>query len=185
MTGTGSQNGIPSATFTVPVDGQTDTGQATVLEEPLSGPASSSELVFVAYWAPSSAFGSEAALLSSVANCYGPETASLYQIYQDAAFTYMLPPGWTVPSGGEGQDNLNLVDSAGDVVAYQATNNGVLAFNSPQTLIDGFLNAAGVTGVTRLWSVTPSGGDTGSPARSRPAGARADLRRSHQRERVL
>jgi hypothetical protein len=158
VTGTGSQNGIPSATFTAPIAGQAATGQATVLVEPLTGQAGSTELVFAAYWAPSAAFGGESSLLSSVANCYGPETASLYRIYQDAAFTYMLPPGWTVPNGGEGQDNLNLVDSSGDIVAYQATNNGVLAFNSPQTLIDAFLNAANVTGVTKLWAVTPSGG---------------------------
>ena len=158
VTGTGSRSGTPSATFSVSSNGQTATGQATVLVEPLTGLAGSTELVFAAYWAPSAVFGSESSLLSSVANCYGPETASLYRFFQDAAFTYMLPPGRTVPSGGEGQDNLNLVDSGGDIVAYQATNNGVLAFNSPQTLIDGFLNAANVNGVTKLWSATPSGG---------------------------
>jgi hypothetical protein len=160
VTGTSSPNGIPSATFTAPIDGQTAAGQATVLVEPLAGQAGSTELVFVADWAPSAAFANESALLTSVADCFGPETASLYQMYQDASFTYMLPPGWTVPSGGEGQDNLNLGDSSGDIVAYQATNNGVLAFNSPQTLIDNFLNAVNVTGVTKLWSVTPSGGTT-------------------------
>jgi len=160
VTGTGSQNGIPSSTLSASIDGQTATGQATVLVEPLAGQAGSTQLVFAADWAASAAFGSESSLLTSVAHCYGPETASLYQIYQDAAFTYMLPPGWTVPNGGEGQDNLNLVDSSGDIVAYQATNNGVLAFNSPQTLIDNFLNAANVTGVSKLWSVTPSGGST-------------------------
>jgi hypothetical protein len=158
VTRTTSQNGIPSATFTAPIDGQTATGQATVLVEPLTGQAGSTQLVFDADWAPSAAFGGESSLLSSVANCYGPEAASLYRMYQDAAFTYMLPPGWTVPTGGEAQDNINLVDSSGDIVAYQATNNGVLAFNSPQTLIDAFLNAANVTGVTKLSSVTPAGG---------------------------
>lgn len=160
VTGTRSQNGIPSATFTAPIDGQTATGQATVLVEPLAGQAGSTELVFIAGWAPSTVYGTESSLLTSVADCFGPEAASLYRIYQDAAFTYMLPPGWTVPSGGEGQDNLNLVDSSGDIVAYQATNNGVLAFSSAQTLIDGFLNATNVTGVTKLWSVAPSGGTT-------------------------
>src|SRR5262249_31018167 len=141
VTGTGSQNGMPSATFTGPIGGQTATGPATLLGEPLAGGGGAAALVFVAHWAAAAAVGRGSSPLTSGASCYGPETASLYQIYRDAAFTYMLPPGWTVPSGGEGQDNLNLVDSSGDVVAYQATNNGVLAFNSPQTLIDGFLNA--------------------------------------------
>jgi hypothetical protein len=157
VTGTSSQNGIPSATFTAPIDGQTATGNATVLVEPFAGQASSNQLVFAAYWAPSAVFASESSLLSSVANCYGPEPASLYQIYQDQAFTYMLPPGWTVPNGGEGPDNLNLVDNSGDIVSYQFTTSENLPFDSPQTLIDGFLAAANVTGVTKLWSVTPSG----------------------------
>jgi hypothetical protein len=153
VTGTGSQNGMPSATFTAAIGGQTVSGQATVLATPLPGQASSSELVFVADWAPSAAFGTESSLLSSVASCYGPETASLYRIYQDEAFTYMLPPSWTVPAGGEGPDNLNLVDASGDIVSYQLTTSENLPFNSPQTLIDSFLNAANVTGVTKLWSV--------------------------------
>jgi len=157
VTGTGSQNGIPSATFTAPIDGQTATGEATMLVEPFAGQASSNQLVFTAYWAPSTVFGSESPLLASVADCYGPEPASLYQIYQDQAFTYMLPPGWTVPNGGEGQDNLNLEDNSGDIVSYQFTTSENLPFDSPQTLIDGFLAAANVTGVTKLWSVTPSG----------------------------
>jgi hypothetical protein len=162
VTGTSSPNGIPSATFTAPIDGQTATGQATVLVEPLTGQASSTELVFVAYWAPSAAFGTEAPLLSSVANCYGPETASLYRFYQDSAFTYMLPPGWTVPNGGEGPDNINLVDTSGDIVAYQFTTSENLPFNSPQTLIDGFLNVANVAGVTKLWSATGQNSTAGS-----------------------
>jgi hypothetical protein len=152
MTGTGSQNGIPSATFTASIDRQTVTGQATVLVKPLPGQASSSELVFVADWAPSAQFGTQSSLLSSVANCYGPETASLYRFYQDPAFTYMMPAGWSVPAGGEGPDNLNLIDAGGDIVSYQFTTSENLPFNSPQTLIDSFLNFATVTGVTKLWS---------------------------------
>jgi hypothetical protein len=52
-------------------------------------------------------------------------------LYQDSAFTYMLPPGWTVPTGGEGPDNINLVDSSGGVVAYQFTSSQNLPFSSP------------------------------------------------------
>jgi hypothetical protein len=43
----------------------------------------------------------------------------------------MLPPGWTVPTGGEGPDNINLVDSSGGVVAYQFTSSQNLPFSSP------------------------------------------------------
>jgi hypothetical protein len=152
VTGTGSKNGVPSATFTASIDGQTANGQASVLVKSLPGQASASELVFVADWAPSAAFAADSSLLSSVASCYGPETASLYRFYQDPAFTYMMPAGWSVVPGGEGPDNLNLVDGSSDIVSYLLTTSASLPFNSPQTLIDSFLNAANVTGVTKLWS---------------------------------
>src|SRR6185437_13993731 len=108
VTGTSSKNGIPSASFTWPVGGQTLSGQATVLVEPLVGQVSSTELVFVAYWAPSAVFGAESPRLASLGDCYGPEHGSLYQMVQTQEFTYMLPPGWSVPSGGESQDSLLL-----------------------------------------------------------------------------
>ena len=106
VTGNSSQNGIPSSTFTASINRQAASGQATVLVEPLAGQASSTELVFVADWAPQAVFGTESSLLTSIADCYGPEQGSLYQLVQTQAFNYMLPPAWSVPSGGEGQDSL-------------------------------------------------------------------------------
>ena len=103
VTGNSSQNGIPSSTFTASINGQAASGQATVLVEPLADQASSSELVFVTDWAPQGVFGTESSLLTSIADCYGPEQGGLDQLVQTQAFTYMLPPGWSVPSGGEGR----------------------------------------------------------------------------------
>ncbi len=158
VTGNSSQNGIPSSTFTASLGGQTASGQATVLVEPLAGQVSSTELVFVGEWAPQAVFGSESSLLSSIADCYGPEQGSLYQMVQTQAFTYMLPPGWSVPSGGEGQDSLVLQDGKGDVVGYLLGGEGPnVQFDSPQTEIDAYLAYVGIDSVTSLWSVTPPG----------------------------
>jgi hypothetical protein len=163
VTGNSSQNGMPSSTFTASVDGQTASGQATVLVEPLVGQVSSTELVFVAEWAPQAVFGADSSLLTSIADCYGPEQGSLYQMVQDPSFTYMLPPGWSVPSNGEGQDSLVLQDNQGDVVTYLLGGESQnFQFDSPQTEIDAYLAYIGVDSVTSLWSVTPPG-QNGAP----------------------
>jgi hypothetical protein len=70
------------------------------------------------HWAPSAAFGTESSLLVSIADCYGPEQGSLYRIVQDAAFTYMMPPGWSVTSNGETANSLLLSDGQGNYVGY-------------------------------------------------------------------
>jgi len=165
VTGNSSQNGIPSATFTWSVGGQTLSGQATVLVEPLAGQASSTELVFAAFWAPSAVFGTESSLLSSIADCYGPEQGSLYRIFQDAAFTYMMPPGWSVTSNGETANSLLLTDGQEDFVGYALLQSiSTFQFDSPQSLIDAYLANVQITSVTSLWSVTPpaQGGGSGN-----------------------
>ncbi|MFZ0376956.1 MAG: hypothetical protein WAL38_03940 [Solirubrobacteraceae bacterium] len=163
VTGNSSQNGIPSSTFTASINRQAASGQATVLVEPLAGQASSTELVFVADWAPQAVFGTESSLLTSIADCYGPEQGSLYQLVQTQAFNYMLPPAWSVPSGGEGQDSLVLQDNQGDVVAYLLGGEGPnFQFDSPQTEIDAYLAYVGIDSVTSQWSVTPPG-QNGAP----------------------
>jgi hypothetical protein len=163
VTGSSSPNGIPSSTFTATIAGQPASGQATVLVEPLAGQVSSTELVFVADWAPQAAFGTESSRLSSIGDCYGPEQGSLYRMVQDPAFTYMLPPGWSIPQGGEGQDSLLLSDPQGDTVAYLLGGEGPnFQFDSPQTEIDSYLAYVGIDSVTSLWSVTPPGAN-GAP----------------------
>lgn len=165
VTGNSSQNGIPSATFTASVGGQTASGQATVLVEPLAGQAGSTELVFTAYWAPSAAFGTESSMLASIADCFGPERGSVYRIYQDSAFTYMLPPGWTVPANSETANSLELTDGQGDFVAYALLRStSTFQFDSPQSLIDAYLAGVNITSVSSLWSTTPpaQGGGPGN-----------------------
>ena len=145
--------------------GQTLSGQATVLVEPLAGQASSTELVFAAFWAPSAVFGTESSLLSSIADCYGPEQGSLYRIFQDAAFTYMMPPGWSVTSNGETANSLLLTDGQEDFVGYALLQSiSTFQFDSPQSLIDAYLANVQITSVTSLWSVTPpaQGGGSGN-----------------------
>jgi hypothetical protein len=163
VTGSSSQSGMPSSTFTTSINGQAASGEATVLVEPLVGQVSATELVFVADWAPEAAFGTDSSLLTSIADCYGPEQGSLYRMFQDQSFTYMLPPGWSIPAGGEGQDSLLLSDPQGDTVAYLLGGEGPnFQFDSPQTEIDSYLAYVGIDSVTSLWSVTPPG-QNGAP----------------------
>jgi hypothetical protein len=90
--------------------------------------------------------------LKAVAGCYGPERASLYRVFQDQAFTYIMPPGWHV--GNETQDALDLVDGNGDYVTYELV--GGNEFDSPQSLINVFLSGDGIQPVA-LWTVnTPA-----------------------------
>jgi hypothetical protein len=45
-------------------------------------------------------------MLASIAACYGPEPASLFQVFRDQSFTYIMPPGWT--TFDEAQDSIDL-----------------------------------------------------------------------------
>ncbi len=132
---------------TAPINGQTVDGVATVLTQRFGTQLSSSQLAFVAYWAPASSFTSEKPTLSELAACDGPEQGSLYHVFQDQAFTYMLP-GWN-PSN-ETQDSLDLVDGKGDYVTYELV--GGSQFSDPQSLINVFLVDAGVSPVNALWT---------------------------------
>jgi hypothetical protein len=153
ITGNHSKGGVPSVTFTAPVNGQTVQGYATVLTQQYKTALSSSQVAFVAYWAPAAAFGAETATLSGVAACYGPERASIYHVFQDQAFTYMMPPGWSVSN--ETQDALDLIDGRGDYVTFELV--GGNQFNSPQSLINVFLAGDQIGPVNALWTAsTPS-----------------------------
>jgi hypothetical protein len=152
ITGRSSQGGIPSVTFTAPINGQTVDGYATVVMRQFGGQLSTSEVDFVAYWAPAAAFAAQTATLKAVAACYGPERATLYRVFQDQVFTYLMPPGWRV--GNETQDALDLVDGHGDYVTYELV--GGNEFDSPQSLINVFLSGDGIQPVA-LWTVnTPA-----------------------------
>jgi hypothetical protein len=153
ITSSKTQNGIPSVQFTAPVNGQTVSGYATVQVQRFNTQLSSTEVAFVAYWAPAAAFAAEQSTLSGVAACYGPEQAMIYHVFQDQVFTYMMPPGWTVSN--ETQDALDLIDGHGDYVTYELV--GGSQFSDPPGLINVFLSDAGVGSVTALSTTdTPS-----------------------------
>jgi len=144
-----------------PVDSLTGTegstpvrGEATVRQLALQTSGASSELVFTAYWAPPAALPSDAALLSSIATCYGPERASLFQVFQDQVFTYIMPPGWTV--GDESQNNIDLhLGTTADVSYLLAEAIPSSQVSSAQGLIDYVLGHDGFSGVQALTTVSP------------------------------
>lgn len=148
ITANNSRAAVPSVSFTAPVNGQTVDGYATVVTQQFGTQLSSSQLAFVAYWAPASSFTSEKSTLSGMAACYGPERASLYHVFQDQAFVYMMPPGWTV--GNETQDSLDLIDGNGDYVTYELV--GGSQFSDPPSLINVFLGGAGISSVNPPWT---------------------------------
>lgn len=65
-------------------------------------------VVFTGYWAPPGRLAAERSKLVAIGACYGPQPGALFRIVKDQAFTYPIPPGWTI--GGEGQNNLFLDD---------------------------------------------------------------------------
>jgi hypothetical protein len=151
-----SVGGEPAVSFSAPINGQTAQGEASVEVLHLGSQLSSSELVFVAYWAPASTFAGAQGMLASIGRCYGPEPGSLYRVFQDQAFTYIMPPGWTV--GDESQNSIDLHDgNTADVSYLLAEAVPATEVNSPQTMISYFLKAVGVGSVQALWTtVEPS-----------------------------
>jgi hypothetical protein len=153
VTSSTTQNGVPAVQFTAPVNGQTVTGYATVQVQQFGTQLSSSEVAFVAYWAPAATFATERSTLAGVAACYGPERATIYHVFQDQVFTYMIPPGWKPTN--ETQDALDLSDGNGEFVTYELV--GGSQFSDPPSLINVFLSGAGISSVTALWtSDTPA-----------------------------
>ena len=124
---------------------------ATAFPQVKSG--ASSELVFTAYWAPPAALAADAPLLSSIATCYGPERGSLFQVFQDQVFTYIMPPGWTVAD--ESQNNIDLhLGTTADVsyVLLEAIPSSQVS--SAQGLIDYVLGHDGFSAVDSLTTIT-------------------------------
>ncbi len=150
-----SGGGNPSVSFSAPINGQTAEGEASVEVVAAGTHGAYPELVFVAYWAPAPSFAGAQAMLTSIGRCYGPEPGSLYRVFQDQAFTYIMPPGWTV--GDESQNNIDLHDGTADVSYDFAETVPSSEVDSPQTMITYFLNGVGVRSVQALWTnVAPS-----------------------------
>jgi hypothetical protein len=127
-------------------------GEATLIELPLATSGATSELVFTAYWAPIGELAAESGRLQAIAACYGPERASLFRVFKDQVFTYIMPPGWTV--GDESQNNIDLhLTPSADVsyVLLEAIPSSQVS--SAQGLIDFVLGKDGFTNVHPVWTV--------------------------------
>ncbi len=153
---------FPLDTFETTESGQTVSGVATVVALPLQTPDASSELVFVASWAPSDQFASEQPTLAAIAACYGPEPGALFQVFQDQAFTYAMPSDWSVAD--ESQDVLDLHLGSDALVSYLFAGVSSSQAASSDQLIALDLETIGFTDVTPIWSVSsqPQADTTGA-----------------------
>ena len=150
------KQGLPVALLSE-ADGATQLkGQATVEILPLRTQLSSSELVFLAYFSPAPIFAADSAMLSSIAHCYGPESSTLFRVFQDQVFTYILPPRWTVFD--EEQNGIDLHGPTGEDVSYTLLEAvSASEADSPQTMINFYLTRLNFRSVEPIWSVsTPS-----------------------------
>lgn len=145
-------HGMPAVNFTQTLNGTPIEGYATVEVLPLAAPGATQEAAYVAYWAPTSMYPGARSELSAISACYGPESGSLFRVFQDQVFTYAVPLGWT-----PADENANGIDLHGpnssDVSYIQDGPVETSQFNSPQTMIAWFTQGVGITGVTSLSSV--------------------------------
>ena len=155
------QHGLPVASL-AEAGGVTQlVGKASLAVLPLRTQLSSSELVLRAYFAPASTFATNSAMLSSIANCYGPESSTLFRVFQDQVFTYIMPPRWNVFD--EGQNGIDIHGPAGEDVSYTLLEAVAAAqADSPQTMINFYLAKLNVQSVVSLWSTSTPGQPTAS-----------------------
>jgi hypothetical protein len=106
------QGGLPAVDFTQTVNGTTLQGHATVAVLPLAAPGASQEAAYISYWAPAGSFAGAQGQLAAIAACYGPEPAAPFRIFQDSAFTYAIPSGWTVYDESSNSIDLHGPDSS-------------------------------------------------------------------------
>jgi hypothetical protein len=119
---------LPSAQLTLHNGHVTMSGAASVkvLSQPTAH--SSSQIAFIANWAPVAQFATERATLAGIGACYGPQAATLFRVAKDQVFTYAIPAGWT--TSNEGQDNIEISDGNDAYVSY------TLAATSPGSGVD-------------------------------------------------
>jgi hypothetical protein len=143
--------GLPAADFTQTVDGLQIQGHATVRVLSLNAPGATQEAAYISYWAPANEYAGAEAQLASIANCYGPEPATPFSVFQDQVFTYAVPPGWT--PFDENSNGIDLHGPNNSDVSYILDGPVQLSqFDSPQTMVAWFLHGVGITGVTSLTS---------------------------------
>jgi hypothetical protein len=161
-------DGMPAVNFTQTVKGTPIQGYATVEVLPLAAPGATQEAAYIAYWAPTSAYAGARPVLSAISACYGPESGSPFQVFQDQVFTYAVPPGWT--PFDENSNGIDLHGPNSSDVSYILDGPVQLSqFDSPQTMIAWFTHGVGISAVTSLWSV-------GSPqSQASNGGTQSDL----------
>ena len=106
--------GLLTASLTAVTGGASLEGAATVRVLALQTQLASREAVVSVYWAPRSQYPAVAGLLSGIGRCYAPERASLFSVFKDQVFTYMMPPGWH-----PGVENANAleIENAGNTAS--------------------------------------------------------------------
>ena len=110
-------NGLPVASVNEKVSGALLSGAATVSVLTLKTQMASNEAVVSFYYAPRDSLRADAATLSRIASCYGPEHATLFELFNQqpqAPFAFIEPPGWHI--GTEGQDDFEL-ENSGDTAS--------------------------------------------------------------------
>jgi hypothetical protein len=147
------QSGMPVDSWTGTQGTQAVSGIATVAEIPLRSQLSSTELVFIAYWAPTQSFPTEGEMLASIGRCYGPEAGSLYRVFQDKAFTYIMPPLWKVNDESQNNIDLNLGKTA-DVSYLLLEQIQSSQAGSARDLINYFFSHEGFSNIHALWTAT-------------------------------
>jgi hypothetical protein len=109
---------LPQAIVTGRVGHTAVQGRALVSVLPNRTAVSTSQIVFSAYWAPTARLAVDSALLASIGGCYGPESGTLYRVFQDQAFAAPIPTGWQVAD--EGQDTIDITGDSGRALASYA-----------------------------------------------------------------
>jgi hypothetical protein len=102
----------PTASLSIRSTNGALVGRAGVFVLPLRTAVASTEGVFYAYWAPSSQFAGVQRTETEVASCYQPVRATLFRVFQANAFTFTMPPGWSMTD--ESQDFLQLSGPGGN-----------------------------------------------------------------------
>jgi hypothetical protein len=159
------QPGVPTESLNGTAGGQAVAGMATVVQLPLQTQLSSTELVFIAYWAPTQSFPTESGMLASIGHCYGPEAGTLYRVFRDQAFTYIMPPQWVV--AGETQNSIDLhLGTTADVsyALFEAIQSSQVG--SGRDLVGFVLGQEGLTNVHALWTATTPNQQAGSGVQS-------------------
>lgn len=143
--------GLPRASVRLHSNGKDLVGEASATVLKLRTQFGSQEAVFSVYWAPPARVATDRAVLSEIGRCYAPEPASLFQVFRDQSFTYIMPPGWT--TFDEGQDSLDLHGYNNHADVSYLFFGIPPQYNTPSTALAHIFQVIGVT-VTSVLSTT-------------------------------